>query len=169
MMVLGRPVRVLAGSSADLADQAAEAGRGDGPGNGEAGCVQRRRPTTICTACWMPSGSVSAASSSATTPGSRWAACWSLQGLPWASRASARRSTCWSCSTATHGFCKDYRWLEENVGRLVPMEIVIRFREGSRVRSDLQRPDDQSVCDCGTDGNCIAGPIGAGGSVWREG
>ena len=25
---------------------------------------------------------------------------------------------------------QDYRWLEQNVGRLVPMEIVIRFREG---------------------------------------
>ena len=37
---------------------------------------------------------------------------------------------------------KDYRWLEDNVGRLVPMEIVIRFREGSRVRDDRQRPGD---------------------------
>ncbi len=37
---------------------------------------------------------------------------------------------------------KDYRWLEQNVGRLVPMEIVIRFREGARVRDDRQRPDD---------------------------
>ncbi|MHB8973907.1 MAG: efflux RND transporter permease subunit [Pirellulaceae bacterium] len=37
---------------------------------------------------------------------------------------------------------KDYRWLEENVGRLVPMEIVIRFRDGARVRDDRQRPDD---------------------------
>ncbi|MHB8862256.1 MAG: efflux RND transporter permease subunit [Pirellulaceae bacterium] len=37
---------------------------------------------------------------------------------------------------------KDYRWLEENVGRLVPMEIVIRFREGARLRGDRQRPDD---------------------------
>jgi predicted RND superfamily exporter protein len=37
---------------------------------------------------------------------------------------------------------QDYRWLEQNVGRLVPMEIVIRFREGARVRDDRQRPDD---------------------------
>ncbi len=37
---------------------------------------------------------------------------------------------------------QDYRWLEENVGRLVPMEIVIKFREGARVRDDRQRPDD---------------------------
>lgn len=36
----------------------------------------------------------------------------------------------------------DYRWLEENVGRLVPMEIVIKFREESRVRENRQRPDD---------------------------
>ena len=28
------------------------------------------------------------------------------------------------------------------MGRLVPMEIVIRFREGARVRDDRQRPDD---------------------------
>jgi hypothetical protein len=37
---------------------------------------------------------------------------------------------------------QDYRWLEGNVGRLVPMEIVIRFRDGARVRDDRKRPDD---------------------------
>ncbi len=37
---------------------------------------------------------------------------------------------------------KDYRWLEDNVGRLVPMEIVIRIREGAQVREDRKRPDD---------------------------
>jgi len=36
----------------------------------------------------------------------------------------------------------DYRWLEDNVGRLVPMEIVIKFREESRLRENRQRPDD---------------------------
>jgi len=36
----------------------------------------------------------------------------------------------------------DYRWLEENVGRLVPMEIVVKFKEPARVRGVKQRPDD---------------------------
>jgi hypothetical protein len=36
----------------------------------------------------------------------------------------------------------DYRWLEQNVGRLVPMEIVIKFRDGAQVDYDRKRPND---------------------------
>ena len=37
---------------------------------------------------------------------------------------------------------KDYRWLEQNVGRLVPMEIVIKFRDGAQVEHDKRLPND---------------------------
>ncbi len=73
---------------------------------------------------------------------------------------------------------RDYRWLEENLGRLVPMEIVIRVDQQSlRDTTQANPSDDTDGCRTqggdaradvsGADGDCGLHPRGAGASVWR--